>query len=88
MADRQNPPENVAADQEEVQTNQHLHQGLGVGARELASIGESGDKGSLEQGQDADGKPRETTIEVGGDGRAASVLDRDDEEQLNPTSDA
>lgn len=88
MADRQNPPENLAAEQEDVQTNQHLHQGLGVGARELASIGESGDKGTLEQDLDEDGKPREATIEVGGDGRAASVLDRDDEEQLNPTSDA
>lgn len=88
MADRQDPPENTAAELEDVQTNQHLHQGLGVGARELASIGESGEEGTLEQDRDEDGKPRDKTIEVGGDGRAASVLDRDDEEQLNPTSDA
>lgn len=88
MAERQNPPENTAAELEEVQTNQHLHQGLGVGARELASIGESGDKGTLEQDLDEEGRPRGTIIEVGGDGRAASVLDRKDEEQLNPTSDA
>ena len=88
MADRQHPPENAAADQEDVQTNHHLQQGLGVGARELASIGESGEKGTLEQDLDEDGKPRGKTIEVGGDGRSASVLDRDDEEQLNPTSDA
>ena len=88
MADRQNPPENLAANQEEVQTNHHLHQGLGVGARELASIGESGDAGTLEQELDEDGNPRGKTVEVGGDGRSASVLDRKDEEQLTPTSDA
>lgn len=88
MADRQNPPENHAAEQEDVQTGQHLHQGLGIGARELASIGESGDKGTLEQEEGEDGKPRGKTVEVGGDGRSASVLDRDDEEQLTPTSDA
>jgi hypothetical protein len=88
MAERQDPPENNAADQEEVKTNHHLHQGLGVGARELASIGESGEKGTLEQDLDEDGKPRGKTTEVGGDGRAASVLDRKDEEQLSPTSDA
>lgn len=88
MADRQNPPDNPAADLEEVETQHHLHQGLGVGARELASIGESGEKGTLEQDLDDEGRPRDETIEVGGDGRAASVLDRKDEEQLTPTSDA
>ncbi len=88
MAERQDPPANPASEQEEVETNLHLHQGLGVGARELSSIGESGEKGTLEQDLDDEGRPRDATI-VGPDGRSASVLDRGkDKEQLSRTSDA
>lgn len=39
---------------EEVETNRALEQGLGVGARELASIGESGADGTLERDEDDD----------------------------------
>ncbi|WP_409018776.1 hypothetical protein [Brevundimonas vesicularis] len=88
MADRQDPPANPASERKEAETNLHLHQGLGVGARELSSIGESGEKGTLEQDLDEEGQPRDATI-VGADGRSASVLDRGkDDEQLSRTSDA
>ncbi len=39
---------------DEVETGNALEQGLGVGARELAAIGESGAKGTLELDEGAD----------------------------------
>jgi len=61
--------------EEEVETNRALEQGLGVGARELAAIHESGAEGTLERA-DEDGEPVEEEVEVGDAGRSASVLDR------------
>ena len=61
---------------EEVEANLAIEQGLGVGARELAAIGESGAKGTLERPLDEDGEPVEEEIEVDELGRSASVLDR------------
>lgn len=53
MADPKDIPEQAPElDTEEVETNRALEQGLGVGARELASIGESGEKGTLEREED------------------------------------
>ena len=48
------PQETPDLDTEEVETNLALEQGLGVGARELASIGESGAEGTLERDEDED----------------------------------
>ncbi|MFC5372528.1 hypothetical protein ACFPIF_08200 [Brevundimonas faecalis] len=76
MADPDDLPEDEALDTEEVETNRALEQGLGVGARELAAIGESGAEGTLEQGLDENGEPIERDIAVGDTGRSASVLDR------------
>ena len=76
MADPDNLPEDPALDTDEVDTNRALEQGLGVGRRELAAIGESGEAGTLERPLDEDGEPVETEIEVDELGRSASVLDR------------
>ena len=78
---------------EEVEANLAIEQGLGVGARELAAIGESGAAGTLERPLDEDGEPLEPEIEADELGRSASVLDRktsqaDDKEQLDKASDA
>jgi hypothetical protein len=62
--------------EEEVETNRALEQGLGVGARELAAIHESGAEGTLERATDEDGEPVEEEVEVGDAGRSTSVLDR------------
>ena len=64
--------------EEEVETNRALEQGLGVGARELAAILESGAEGTLERATDEDGEPVEEDVELGDSGRSASVLDRKD----------
>lgn len=71
MADR--PQDDFDNEPEEVDTNRAVQQGLGVGARELAAIGESGEKGTLE-GRDP-GNKKDGTIESD-IGRSASVLDR------------
>ena len=76
MADLDDLPDDPALDTEEVETNRALEQGLGVGARELAAIGESGAAGTLERPLDEDGEPVEEEIEVDEMGRSASVLDR------------
>ena len=76
MADVDDLPDDPALDTEEVETNRALEQGLGVGARELAAIGESGAAGTLERPLDEDGEPVEEEIEVDEMGRSASVLDR------------
>jgi len=76
MADPDNLPEDPALETDEVETNRALEQGLGVGARELAAIGESGEAGTLERPLDEDGEPIEPEIEVDELGRSASVLDR------------
>ncbi|MND82417.1 MULTISPECIES: hypothetical protein [unclassified Brevundimonas] len=76
MADPDDLPDDPALDTEEVETNRALEQGLGVGARELAAIGESGAKGTLERPLDEDGEPVEEEIEADELGRSASVLDR------------
>lgn len=56
MADASKTPEPTPdLDTEEVETNIALEQGLGVGARELASIGESGAEGTLDRDEDVDG---------------------------------
>lgn len=70
------PPVPTVLEDAEVETQHALEQGLGVGARELASIGESGDKGTLERGENAEGEP-DDDLEVDELGRSASVLDRD-----------
>lgn len=93
MADLDDLPDDPALDTEEVETNRALEQGLGVGARELAAIGESGAKGTLEGPLDEDGEPVEEEIEVDEMGRSASVLDRKapartQDEQLDKESDA
>nr|WP_303695291.1 hypothetical protein [Brevundimonas subvibrioides] len=54
MVDPKIPAESPDPDTEEVETNLALEQGLGVGARELASIGESGAEGTLERDEDSD----------------------------------
>lgn len=56
--------------EEEVETNLAIEQGLGVGARELASIGESGAKDTLERGDEEGVGPVDDDIEIGGAGRA------------------
>ena len=76
MADLDDLPDDPALDTEEVETNRALELGLGVGARELAAIGESGAAGTLERPLDEDGEPVEEEIEVDEMGRSASVLDR------------
>ena len=76
MADPDDLPDDPALDTEEVENNRALEQGLGVGARELAAIGESGAAGTLERPLDEDGEPVEEEIEVDEMGRSASVLDR------------
>ena len=81
MADPDNLPEDTALETDEVETNRALEQGLGVGARELAAIGESGAAGTLERPLDEDGEPVEEEVEVGDAGRSASVLDRDEKAQ-------
>ncbi|WP_312820980.1 hypothetical protein [Brevundimonas sp.] len=73
MADR--PQDDFDNEPEEVDTNRAVQQGLGVGARELAAIGESGEKGTLEGGTEK--RKGDETIESD-TGRAASVLDRKD----------
>jgi hypothetical protein len=71
------PPEPIEQTMdEEVETNRALEQGLGVGARELAAIHESGAEGTLERAVDENGEPVEEDVEVGDAGRSASVLDR------------
>ncbi len=71
------PPEPIEQTfEEEVETQHALEQGLGVGARELAAIHESGAEGTLERAVDEDGEPVEEEVEVGDAGRSASVLDR------------
>ncbi|RZJ18652.1 MAG: hypothetical protein EON91_04280 [Brevundimonas sp.] len=69
------PPAPAALEDAEIETQHALEQGLGVGARELASIGESGDQGTLERGENAEGES-EDDLEVDELGRSASVLDR------------
>lgn len=49
MADR--PQDDFDSEPKEVDTLRAAQQGLGIGARELAAIGESGEKGTLESGQ-------------------------------------
>ncbi len=93
MADPDNLPEDPALETDEVETNRALEQGLGVGARELAAIGESGAAGTLERPLDEEGEPIEPEIEVDELGRSASVLDRKgqtraEDEQLDKESDA
>lgn len=80
MADPQDIPEDVVIDTEEVATNRALEQGLGVGARELAAIHESGAEGTLERSDDpaVDAEDGEG-LDVGDMGRSASVLDKDDD---------
>lgn len=53
----------------EVETHHALEQGLGVGARELASIHESGAAGTLDQDSDGIEAP-DTDAEIGGAGRS------------------
>ena len=77
MADPDNLPDDPALETDEVDTNRALEQGLGVGARELAAIGESGEAGTLERPLDENGEPIEAEIEVDEMGRSASVLDRE-----------
>lgn len=69
------PPIPTDIEEVEVETQHALEQGLGVGARELAAIGESGDQGTLERGENAEGEA-EPELEVDELGRSASVLDR------------
>lgn len=69
------PPAPAAPEDVEIETQHALEQGLGVGARELAAIGESGDQGTLERGENAEGAS-EDDLEVDELGRSASVLDR------------
>ena len=76
MVDPDNQPIDAALETDEVATNRALEQGLGVGARELAAIGESGAAGTLERPLDENGEPAEAEIEVDELGRSASVLDR------------
>ncbi len=71
MAER--PQDDFDNEPEEVDTNRAVQQGLGVGARELAAIGESGEKGTLEGSNP--GNKKDDTIESD-TGRSASVLDR------------
>lgn len=54
---------------EEVETNRALEQGLGIGARELASIHESGADGTLEQDSDKV-EPKYSDVPADGAGRA------------------
>ena len=93
MPDPDNLPDDPALDTEEVETNLALEQGLGVGARELAAIGESGAKYTLERSAEENGEPVDEDLEVGDAGRSASVLDRKaekrpEDEQLDKESDA
>lgn len=74
MAEKQTPAEPTL--NEEVATNRALEQGLGVGARELAAIHESGAEGTLERAIDEDGEPADEATQVSDAGRSASVLDR------------
>lgn len=76
MADPDDLPEDPALETDEVETNRALERGLGVGARELAAIGESGAAGTLESPPDENGEEVEPEIEVDEMGRSASVLDR------------
>lgn len=78
MVDPDNQPIDAALETDEVATNRALEQGLGVGARELAAIGESGAAGTLERPLDENGEPVEEDVELGDAGRSASVLDRDE----------
>lgn len=71
MADR--PQDDFDNEPKEVDTLRAAKQGLGVGARELAAIGESGEKGTLESGKVE--KIKNPTIESD-IGRSTSVLDR------------
>lgn len=75
MADPQTPEPTPDFDTDEVETQHALEQGLGVGARELAALGESGEAGTLERDENAEGEPK-TELEVDELGRSASVLDR------------
>lgn len=78
MADPKTPQPDV--DTDEIETQQALEQGLGVGARELAAIHESGAQGTLERAADREeGEDEEETIEADSLGRSHSVLDRDEE---------
>lgn len=75
MADPETPEPTPDFDTDEVETQHALEQGLGVGARELAALGESGEAGTLERDENAEGEA-ETELEVDELGRSASVLDR------------
>lgn len=86
--DKEPPVTSDDGEPSEVETNRALEQGLGVGARELAAIHESGAKGTLERAEDAEPEDEEPELEGDALGRSASVLDEDDEEQLSKTSDA
>ena len=73
MPDPNDAPEPIEQTlEEEVKTNRALERGLGVGARELAAIHESGAEGTLERAVDEDGEPVEEQVEVGDAGRSAS----------------
>lgn len=75
MADPHTPETTPDFDTDEVETQHALEQGLGVGARELAALGESGEVGTLERDENAEGEA-EPELEVDELGRSASVLDR------------
>ena len=74
MAEPQTPEPTPDFDTDEVETQHALEQGLGVGARELAALGESGEAGTLERSENAKGE--EDDLELDEMGRSASVLDR------------
>lgn len=75
MADTDTPTTDTAFETDEVGTNDALEQGLGVGARELAAIRESGADGTLERADDPAVEDEEG-LDVDETGRSASVLDR------------
>ncbi|MGH6978735.1 MAG: hypothetical protein ACRED4_05555 [Brevundimonas sp.] len=75
MADPDKPTADLPLEADEVETNQALEQGLGVGARELAAIHESGAEGTLERGDDPASEDGEG-LDADENGRSASVLDR------------
>lgn len=69
MADQDDPFGPDEDFEAEVETHQALEQGLGIGAKELASIHESGAAGTLERDSDGIEKPDEDE-EIGGAGRS------------------
>jgi len=76
MADADKPAADIPFEADEVETHQALEQGLGVGARELAAIHESGAEGTLERADDPSSEDGEG-LDVDETGRSASVLDRE-----------